>query len=60
MNIVATGILVGRLSIKDNVKNNNQIVYKKYFDLMNSSPTTRNRIRDRMVKREFSALTISI
>ena len=59
MNIVATGTLVGGLSIKDNMKNDYQIVCKKYFDLMNSWPT-RNKIHGRMVKREFSALTLSI
>ncbi len=59
MSIVATGTLVGGLSIKDNVKNNNQMVCKKYFDLINSWPT-RNRILNRKVKRDFSALTISI
>jgi hypothetical protein len=46
MYIVATGTLVGGLSIKDNMKNDNQIVCKKYFDLMNSWPT-RNKIRGR-------------
>jgi hypothetical protein len=59
MNIIATGTLVGGLSINDNMKNDKQVFYKTYSDLMKFWPT-RSKIRDRMVKGEFSALTLSI
>ena len=58
MRIDATGKLVEGLSIKDNAKDNSQMICKKYFDLIISWPT-RNRSIDVMVKREHSALTTS-
>ncbi len=59
MNISATAILVGGLSIKDNMKNDNQVYCKKCSDLINLWPT-RSRIRDKMVKGEFLALTLFV
>ncbi len=59
MNISVTGILVGRLSIKDNMKNDNQLICKKCSDLINFW-STRSRIRDKMVKGEYSALTLFV